>query len=59
MGIVFAGCTPINGQVLLADGEDFYLSARSSRCKAVVVCPRAGLAAWKLLGSKVKVKKGA
>jgi len=59
VGIVFAGCIPMNGQVLLADGEDFYLTARQSRCKAVLVCPREGMKAWRLLGPKVKkVKQG-
>lgn len=53
LGIMFAGCTPLNGQILMADGEDFFLSVRVSRCKAVVMCPHQQHTAWKLLGSKV------
>ncbi|KAH9502259.1 hypothetical protein Btru_070551 [Bulinus truncatus] len=41
LGIVMAGCIAMNGQVFLADGSDFFHSARTSRCRAVIV-PDAG-----------------
>ncbi|XP_035829686.1 2-succinylbenzoate--CoA ligase [Aplysia californica] len=53
LGIMFAGCTALNGQILLADGEDFFSSAVTSRCKAVIVCPRENEPAWRLLKSDV------
>ncbi|XP_005089425.1 putative acyl--CoA ligase YdaB [Aplysia californica] len=51
---ILAGCVSLNGQILLSDGADFFLSARASRCRAVVVTPDGGSPAWKLLQPYIK-----
>ncbi|XP_055873499.1 long-chain-fatty-acid--CoA ligase FadD13-like [Biomphalaria glabrata] len=47
VGIVMAGCIALNGQVLLADGSDFFHSAKTSRSRAVIVADEGP--AWQLV----------
>ncbi|XP_012939587.1 4-coumarate--CoA ligase 4 [Aplysia californica] len=49
LGVMMCGCTPMNGQVLLADGEDFFQSARVSRCQGIIVCPCDSQSGWRLV----------
>ncbi|CAL1537433.1 unnamed protein product [Lymnaea stagnalis] len=56
VGIILAGCVTMNGQVLLADGSDFFPSAKVSRCTGVVVAPGVQSSAWGLLQQFVDVE---
>ncbi|BFZ09170.1 hypothetical protein BsWGS_12209 [Bradybaena similaris] len=49
LGVTLAGCTCMNGQILLADGSDFFRSAKNSRCRGIVLKPNMDSAAWRLL----------
>ncbi|XP_059169865.1 uncharacterized protein LOC131951462 [Physella acuta] len=49
LGIVFAGCTPINGHALLADGSDLFHVLKVSKCRAVIVSDEANSNAHKVL----------
>ncbi|CAG5119938.1 unnamed protein product [Candidula unifasciata] len=49
LGIMLAGCTCMNGQILLADGSDFFRSATNSQCSGIVLRPDTESPAWRLL----------
>ncbi|XP_012935644.1 3-[(3aS,4S,7aS)-7a-methyl-1,5-dioxo-octahydro-1H-inden-4-yl]propanoyl:CoA ligase [Aplysia californica] len=36
VGIILAGCVAMNGQLVRADGADFFESAKKARCRAIV-----------------------
>ena len=59
LGIIFAGCIPLNGQIVLASGEDFFQSAHAAKCRGVVVRPDERSHAWTLLRHSVSDHKPA
>uniref|UniRef100_A0A0B7BMS0 AMP-dependent synthetase/ligase domain-containing protein n=1 Tax=Arion vulgaris TaxID=1028688 RepID=A0A0B7BMS0_9EUPU len=58
LGIILAGCTAMNVSILLADGSDFFRSAKNSRCGGVVLRPEEGAAAWRLVKQYVTKERG-
>ncbi|KAH9509661.1 hypothetical protein Btru_044156 [Bulinus truncatus] len=60
LGIMLAGCVSMNVQLLLADGSDFILSAKNSRCSGVVLSSEEEGPAWELMvrfmGPQTEVK---
>ena len=52
-GILFAGASSMNGQLLRSDGEDFLESLRISRCIAVITDPTLLKGAWGILSKEV------
>ncbi|CAL1538380.1 unnamed protein product [Lymnaea stagnalis] len=57
LGIMLAGCVTMNGQLLMADGSDFFQSAKNTRCRGIVVAVGESSAGWQLLGKNITVKK--
>ncbi|KAK6958762.1 3-[(3aS 4S 7aS)-7a-methyl-1 5-dioxo-octahydro-1H-inden-4-yl]propanoyl:CoA ligase [Biomphalaria glabrata] len=55
VGIVMAGCVAMNGQAVLADGSDFFQSAKVSRCGAVIMADEGS--GWQLLHKFLKNEK--
>ncbi|XP_059169833.1 medium-chain acyl-CoA ligase ACSF2, mitochondrial-like [Physella acuta] len=49
LGILFAGCTPMNAHALLADGSDLFHVLKVSKCRAVIVSDEANSNAHKVL----------
>ncbi|CAL1538381.1 unnamed protein product [Lymnaea stagnalis] len=55
LGIMLAGCVTMNGQLLMADGSDFFRSAKNSRCRGIVMAVGESSAGWQLLGKYITV----
>ncbi|GFO43312.1 acyl-CoA synthetase family member 2, mitochondrial [Plakobranchus ocellatus] len=53
VGLMLAGCTGMNGQILMADGSDFLGSSWKARCNGVILCPENWSAAWQMLGPSI------
>nr|KAG5711841.1 hypothetical protein BaRGS_026282 [Batillaria attramentaria] len=58
LGIVLAGAAAMNGQIVLADGEDFIGSLRNSGCCAVILDPLDCRGAAAVLEARVHSQKG-
>ncbi|KAH9496743.1 hypothetical protein Btru_009279 [Bulinus truncatus] len=53
LGIILAGCVPMNKTHLLSDGRDLYHAARKSKCKCIIMSNSDQSPTWNLLQSKL------
>nr|KAG5711843.1 hypothetical protein BaRGS_026284 [Batillaria attramentaria] len=58
LGIVLAGAAAMNGQILLADGEDFIGSLKDAGCSAVILDPLQPKGAAAVLEARVHSQEG-